>query len=220
MAHVLRGALAALTVASASSVMLMAGSAHAGLTCTFGSLASCSGIEGKLKFSNFSATGSAQANDEISISLSPMSGVYSISSNYTPSSAALPLDGNGTLSFTVEALPGFNLKNASANADTLNQATPPFTFTSALTNLGGSGSLISTGANDGPVDFASGTKLSNVLITWAQGSSSNEAYGSSLRLTTNPPSVFVPAPLPILGAGAMFGFSRRLRRRVMCAQSA
>ena len=29
-----------------------------------------------------------------------------------------------------------------------------------------------------------------------------------------PPAAAVPGPLPLLGAGAAFGFSRRLRRRV------
>jgi hypothetical protein len=31
----------------------------------------------------------------------------------------------------------------------------------------------------------------------------------------NPPTNAVPGPLPVLGAGAAFGYSRRLRRRIL-----
>jgi hypothetical protein len=31
----------------------------------------------------------------------------------------------------------------------------------------------------------------------------------------NPPTTAVPGPLPVLGAGAAFGYSRRLRRRIL-----
>lgn len=42
--------------------------------------------------------------------------------------------------------------------------------------------------------------------------------GDTIRfqVTTNP----VPGPLPVLGAGAAFGFSRRLRRRIQRSQAA
>lgn len=38
----------------------------------------------------------------------------------------------------------------------------------------------------------------------------------TFQVTTNP----VPGPLPVLGAGAAFGFSRRLRRRIQRNQTA
>jgi hypothetical protein len=219
MPSLVRNLLASATIASAGSALLMAGSAQASISCTFGTLASCAGTVGKLTFSNFQASGSAEPGDLITILLSPNSGVYSISSNYTPSSASNALTGSGNLSFDVSALPGFALNTASANSDSDNQASPLFAFTSTLSNLPG-GPLVSTGANVGPSSFTSGSTSSSVLISWAQGSSLNEAYGSSLRLTTNPPSITaVPGPLPLLGAGAAFGLSRRLRRRSLAVNN-
>jgi hypothetical protein len=41
----------------------------------------------------------------------------------------------------------------------------------------------------------------------------------NVQVTTGP-SVEVPGPLPVLGAGAVFGFSRRLRRRIHLHRSA
>jgi hypothetical protein len=136
-----------------------------------------------------------------------------ITNNYN--AGVIPLNGNGSLKFNITTAPGYALATASANSDLLNnEPASPFTFTSTLTGL--PGSLVSTGGNVGPTSFITSPPVSSTAATiaWAQGGSTNEAYGSSLRLTTNPPSIDVPGPLPVLGAGAMFGFSRRLRRRV------
>jgi hypothetical protein len=39
--------------------------------------------------------------------------------------------------------------------------------------------------------------------------------GGTITITTNDPITTVPGPLPVLGVGAAFGFSRRLRRRII-----
>jgi hypothetical protein len=207
------------TAGAAGLAIFMPGQADAAIMCTFGTLGSCSGTVGKLSFSNFQATGSYEAGDTIGITLSPTSGVYVIANNYNSGAAPNSLTGTGSLMFDVAAAaPGYVLLTASANADTLNQGTPLFTFTSALTGL--SSNLVSTGGTAGPNTFNTGVTSTSATISWAQGNTSNEAYASSLRLTTNPPSIEVPGPLPILGAGAMFGFSRRLRRRVSSSNPA
>jgi hypothetical protein len=211
--------LASATIASAGSALLMAGSAQASISCTFGTLSACSGSVQNLGFSNFVASGSASPDDVITILFSPTSGVYSISNNYTPTGSSNPLTGSGTLSFDVQAGPSVVLNTASANSDTLSQGAPPFSFRSDLTNFVG-GFLVSRGDNDGPGNFTSGSTSSSVLISWAQGNALNEAYGSSLRLTTKPSSAqAVPGPLPLIGAGAAFGLSRRLRRRTLAANN-
>ena len=199
------------TAGAAGLAIFMPGQANAALMCTFGTLGSCSGTVGKLTFSNFQATGSYQAADTITINVSPITGVYVIGNVYNPG-ASTPLTGNGSLTFNIAATSGYAFATASANSDTLDQGAPAFTFTSALTGL--PTTLVSSGSNDGPDTFNPGVTSTSATISWAQGNSSNEAYASSLRLTTNPPSITVPGPLSILGAGAMFGFSRRLRRRV------
>jgi len=206
------------TAGAAGLAIFMPGQADAAIMCTFGTLGSCSGTVGKLTFSNFQATGSYSAGDSIGITLSPTSGVYVIANNYQTPTSPNSLTGNGSLSFDISAVSGYAFAKATANADTLNQGTPLFTFTSALTGL--SSNLVSTEGTAGPNTFNTGVTSTSATISWAQGNTTNEAYASSLRLTTNPPSIEVPGPLPILGAGAMFGFSRRLRRRVSSSNPA
>ena len=198
------------TAGAAGLAIFLPGQANAALNCTFGTLGSCSGTIGKLTFSNFQATGSYEAADTITINLSPITGVYVIGNVYNPG-ASMPLTGNGSLTFNIAATSGYAFATASANSDTLDQGAPAFTFTSALTGL--PTNLVSSGSSDADT-FNAGVTSTSATISWAQGNPTNEAYASSLRLTTNPPSITVPGPLPILGAGAMFGFSRRLRRRV------
>lgn len=57
------------------------------------------------------------------------------------------------------------------------------------------------------------TPLSGTLGTWTLAGT-----GDTISINvTNP--VAVPGPLPVLGAGVAFGFSRRLRKRIKSRQS-
>jgi len=51
------------------------------------------------------------------------------------------------------------------------------------------------------------------------GTDRKESSGGSIIIRFNDPVTAVPAPLSIFGAGAAFGFSRRLRRRIQDAAS-
>jgi len=53
------------------------------------------------------------------------------------------------------------------------------------------------------------TAFTNVI------SGSQQFNGGTITITTNDPITTVPGPLPVLGVGAAFGFSRRLRRRII-----
>jgi hypothetical protein len=61
-------------------------------------------------------------------------------------------------------------------------------------------------------DIGLSSTPSGVLGSWTVLSSDDTI---TLSLINNP----VPGPLPILGAGAAFGFSRRLRRRINASQT-
>ncbi len=106
----------------------------------------------------------------------------------------------------------------------LNFNQPPFTFPGALT-----GQLGNSLPNDGDADLL-GTLLeftvrsNGVTTKFVNGAATNPAglqdiiFGSQ---SVDFQSVSkVPGPLPILGAGAAFGFSRRLRKRVKLAGAA
>ena len=68
------------------------------------------------------------------------------------------------------------------------------------------------------VQIANGANSGFLPVT-RQGSSflGNDADVATSLLSPVTPSASVPGPLPLFGAGAAFGWSRRLRRRVKCS---
>ena len=69
--------------------------------------------------------------------------------------------------------------------------------------------------------FASGLKKINVRDEYMVTKGSINSFQNSFsQQPGEPPSDRVPGPLPLLGAGAAFGFSRRLRTRVLAARGA
>ncbi len=200
--------------ATTAATVLAAGHAQAN-SCTFAAISanSCGTFSvGVLTFSDFTrAPGSGEGADTLTVSLLPNFD-YLISSSYSPGPGFLT--GNGSIGFKVTSNnPLYSLIQATANSDTSNGGAPPFTFTNTLTGI--ASPLVSVGAPVGPSDFASSTSTSDVTIAWTQGSPLNYGLNSSLRLRTNPAAPpTVPAPLPLLGAGGAFAFSRRLRRRL------
>ena len=57
------------------------------------------------------------------------------------------------------------------------------------------------------------TATSGLIGTWTLAGT-----GDTINIVIGPPAE-VPGPLPLLGAGAAFGFSRRLRRRISASQA-
>ena len=111
-----------------------------------------------------------------------------------------------------------------------------------------SGSAVKLGANSvsGIFTFLSGTELrlyldpaytsgDQILSSATYNSATLAEFGyttpgpigtwtlngtsETINVVIGPPSTVVPGPLPLLGAGAAFGFSRRLRRRVSLSRS-
>ncbi len=64
-----------------------------------------------------------------------------------------------------------------------------------------------------PYDLSSIYVEDSIFIT--QGSGTLTGFTQTITQFEKPP---VPGPLPLLGAGAAFGFSRRLRRRTLQAR--
>jgi hypothetical protein len=63
-----------------------------------------------------------------------------------------------------------------------------------------------------------GTLQYTAFTDVTSGLSLSQSSGGTITLNVNaptPPTSAVPGPLPVLGAGAAFGFSRRLRRRIL-----
>ena len=69
--------------------------------------------------------------------------------------------------------------------------------------------------------FDSGLKSISVKNEYSVTAGSiNSFQNSYTQFENEPPTQRVPGPLPLLGAGAAFGFSRRLRTRVLAARGA
>jgi hypothetical protein len=93
----------------------------------------------------------------------------------------------------------------------------------AATNAPGSPSettgypSLSQGATTPTVNFTGGTTTSDFANTLLADVNGAGVTQFSNRLLQEAPSSDVPGPLPLLGAGAAFGFSRKLRNRVKLA---
>lgn len=195
-------------LAGALATSLYAGQAQAGLSCTFGALATCNNTENNVTFSGFSASGTGyDALDTITINYATPNR-YTVSLNFNGAGNQLTGPASGNVSFTATAAPSYTFLNAQGNVDVVD---PTVTVTNTLSNLIG-GSFVSTGSLVGPINFNSSTTSTNVVISWSAASGSL-ANNSSLLIRT----FQVPGPLPILGAATAFGFSRKLRRRIKSA---
>ncbi|MCP9837192.1 hypothetical protein KBY84_06745 [Cyanobium sp. N.Huapi 1H5] len=125
----------------------------------------------------------------------------------------------GSISYTIFInQPGFEFAAVGLDSGCIFPALGGCTVTKNVSWIGGSTSLASVNGNPAPLDylFAAGvTSLDIEDIFLATGNSAVSTANNffSQRTVVAPPDS-VPGPLPILGAGMAFGFSRRLRSRV------
>jgi len=97
----------------------------------------------------------------------------------------------------------------------------------AYDSLGGSGSIVDTdsyfwGGQGFPSVATVSTSSAVIRSVVATGGSSgfpNSMYWDNLRVETDGPVNDVPGPLPLLGVGAAFSFSRNFRKRIRSNKS-
>jgi hypothetical protein len=107
---------------------------------------------------------------------------------------------NKTISDLTE--PGFDAPHQTAYVD-LNSSVNSFDFSNSTITFTFPGGVAPLG----------GTISARIQYSSADGSQLNTSGGNFLSTASGPP-VPTPGPLPILGAGAAFGFSRSMRRRI------
>ncbi len=102
----------------------------------------------------------------------------------------------------------FSAVDLDSNADVL--ADPPSILTATYTFAGGNSPIPLTSTN-GSIDLASviGGPTAITVRNQFDGNGAIDSFQNSFKQTST-----VPGPVPILGAGVAFGFSRRLRRRI------
>jgi len=196
--------------------------------CFLSTISTCSALIGDKSFSGFSLSGfTARANDKVLISED--SGNWIVQTVFfpaTPGTATV----NGTLKYNVGIVG------------------TPFTFKTARVDVNGVSSVasnprvVSTITGDGNGLTGIGTPNvslpQNTFVTDSFSGNTNKAFANNVKNITVSQNFIagpsgrrlsaftteftqeVPAPLPLLGAGAAFGFSRRLRSRIKTSAAA
>jgi hypothetical protein len=167
---------------------------------------------GDKNFSAFSYTSTTKPSNLVRVTVgefSPMEHTIKFDALGNPSAWT----GTGSLSYTVTVN---NLSSELINMVTgsINAAAMGTAFTGSVTATGASGTCnLNTGSTNctgmGMGLTLPGALSTTITNTW------NVSSGGITPITNS--VVQTPGPLPLLGAGAAFGFSRKLRRRVNLA---
>jgi hypothetical protein len=222
--------LASAAMAIAFGAILQAGESKAqqSVSCNPGVAGSCAaGLSVGDKLANaFSFLGdfNPTADDELKFSFDPTTGVYQLQLEANPDrSLSFGASAATDFFYTISIInPGLAAGNTFAVAQS-NITGSTIAFPPA--NSGSYTTTITSSSLTGPITAASGSNPSGFVafkpgVTSASFKQSFSATGvasvSSLGISflqQTPPSE-VPGPLPLLGAGAAFAFSRKMRRRI------
>ena len=198
--------------------ILSAGSSQAASgSCSLASLASCNITLDNVQYSGFSFAGFTAAPGDTFNLAGFASGAGIVSLSFTPDRVVdIPA---GSFAYTATLLSGRTFNQAQANltgstlgggdySTTLSAAQLP---TSATSN-GGAGSFKSF--NPG---FSTQTFSQTFNFNFVSAPDSVSQVGASFTAQQPAPPSGVPGPVPLLGAAAAFGFSRKLRSRIRLA---
>jgi hypothetical protein len=180
------------------------------LTCTIGDKT----------YSNFSYTGfvtTVPANNVVTISESGMGGLqHTIGMMNTTGWTSA----SNTFNYTVSIASGPNTFDLWAATGSSSIIMSGFDSTVTATNSTPSpnpnmvSGAFSTAMS--PSTFTNGTTTSAFTNTFNVTNNAFTSFDNSI-VQKSPPTGSVPGPLPLLGAGAAFGFSRRIRSRIKAA---
>jgi len=189
-----------------TATLINAGEAKAALfDCYLNNLSACGGQLGDKNFTGFSLVGySPTAADTLTITESD--GVWTVETSFTPSITSK----SGTLNYNV-AIVGtsatFNETDVNVGGSTQNVRP---TVVSTMTGI----PVFTT--TTGTAQTRTFTTKPTSIVVSQQFTASNRSLNSFTTTYTQN----VPGPLPLLGAAAAFGFSRRLRSRIKTSAAA
>jgi len=216
-----------LTVASlflSATALINAGDSKAApVFCYLSNLASCSFTDGTFTANSFTITPSTGWNGPLPplpadyVTIDVMNGALQINTVFSPNKS---FPAGATLKYNASTI-GLPFQQAFTTSSVA--GIPPISggttnVTSTLTGLPNSlmsiNAMVDSGLFTVPVQS---TMVSSVFTTSGTGNIGNFV----VTLTPGSPVANnVPGPLPILGAGAAFGFSRRMRRRINTSTTA
>jgi hypothetical protein len=216
-----------LTVASlflSATALINAGDSKAApVFCYLSNLASCSFTDGTFTANSFTITPSTGWSGPVPpfpldyVTIDVMNGALQINTAFAPNKS---VPAGATLKYNASTI-GLPFQQAFTTSSVA--GIPPIAggttnVTSTLTGLPNPlvsiNAMVDSGLFTVPVQS---TMVSSVFTTGGSGNIGNFV----ITLTPGSPVANnVPGPLPILGAGAAFGFSRRMRRRINTSTTA
>jgi hypothetical protein len=153
------------------------------------------------------------ASGTVNLNYIPGPELYTVNLDFTPDGSSL--NKLGQIPYTFEVIkPGYEFASVKLTANSVN----PTTFIAKTTvESGGKTMVLSSlnGVTDGPKPI--GGTVITVVDDWSTiPGGVLDSFTNTFTQRRSP----VPGPLPLLGAGAAFGFSRRLRNRCSLAVGA
>lgn len=196
--------LLASLLAGSATIAIQPEAKAAFASCTFNNLGACNPTLGNWAISNVASS----SNSSTHLATFQDNGA-TLSTNFF--FAAPPLNGptSGFVSYELNYLGTNSLVSFVAGTTGTPPNAPPSVSVvgeDLLSNVILPSSVYS-GSNSTSVSFLPGNKTAKILYSW------NFAGGQSLATISSEVSS-VPGPLPILGGGVAFAFSRRLRQRI------
>jgi len=187
----------------------------------------CTASIGDKIFKNISLTGfTARAGDRILFQVlnAPLGTAYALDYSFAPGLQGNAPDTSGVLNYEVDVEPSFVAAGFGISAVQANITGGNLSGGSFSTSLTSTGLLLPTTlvAGSSPNINPSVVGSYNPIITNPKFTQAFSVTGGQtdtitkfgIQLIQQSPPAPVPSPLPILGAGAAFGFSRKLRRRI------
>jgi hypothetical protein len=180
------------------------------LTCTVGDKT----------YSNFSYTGFVSTDPGQNIVNMAESGVGGLQHTIGMMNTSGWTSASNTFNYTI-TVSGVNVLDQWAATGGSSILGSGFTSTVTATNSAPSpnpnGAVNAFSTVGSPSTFTNGTITSAFTNTFNVSSQGFTTFDNSLTQKVPTPPSSVPGPLPILGAGAAFGFSRRIRSRIKAA---
>ena len=213
MAMTKRALLAALSTGAAIAAM-SAGEAKAAF-CTFNNPSSCNATYGNWQVSGFTLNTVNGAPLSVADKFAQFASTPTSFEAYFGfvGPASTGIWGQGSISFTLTYSGTLPINSFSGNTT----GVPPSGIGSPIMTLSGAPNLSPITLAGSPVTQSFNTPLGysvNLTYSYNFAGSSNGTRIQSVTSTFEA----VPGPLPILGGGIAFGFSRRLRRRIQASK--
>jgi hypothetical protein len=210
-----------------ATALINAGESKAATSCLLSNLSTCTLTLGDKKFTNFSLNSSftPSATDKVTVTKT-LSGIWRIKAEFDGDT--FPITSPGKLSFKASIT---SPTNVFFNTGLFNTTDTTFGGTSQAKATYSSFVPVSSGIamnplmslNGAAANTAFGPRPSSVAVAlewYTTGNATLSDITSTFTQTASPVTNKVPAPLPLLGAGAAFGFSRSLRRRIKTSATA